>query len=375
MKKLLLIPALFATLATANEYKYEISPMIGYDMVEGNVGIKDDDHFLGALELQYNYENSKISPEVSVLYSPSADYQGGGDTSITRTLVNGVYSFDKIGKIAPFAKAGLGYEFVGTEIKNQNEDGVVADAGVGLKLPLAPSWSLKAEALYLAKVSDAHNANADNNFITMVGLTYSFGEKAQRVPKEEPQVQEVIEEVAVVVPEKDSDGDGIYDKLDKCPNTPANSTVGIDGCPISLDDDHDGVTNELDKCPKTPAGVAVDVNGCPVKINLSINFENNSHKVQESSFAKIDKFANFLKKYKDYSAEIVGYTDSVGSQAYNQKLSQQRADEVKRLLIQRGVESSRLKAVGMGELNPVATNATAEGRAQNRRIEANLTLK
>jgi OOP family OmpA-OmpF porin len=376
MKKTLLLPLLLAgTLFGASEYKYELSPMIGYNFNEGNIGLEDNGHFTGGVELQYNYPQSKIAAELSVLYSPDADYKGigTGDTSITRTLINAVYTFDNINSITPFAKIGAGYEFVSRDAKDYNEDGFVLDAGVGIKIPLTKEWAFKAEAIYLAKVDNRHNQYSDNNLIGLVGFTYSFGaQKTKTVPK----VVEVIEETVVIVekPKVDSDGDGIYDELDKCPNTPAGSTVDVNGCKIVLDDDNDGVPNNVDKCPDTPAGAAVNADGCPVNINFSINFENNSYTVKEASLAKIDEFANFLKKYKNYTAEIVGYTDSRGSEAYNKKLSQKRADEVKRLLIQKGVEASRLTAIGMGELNPVASNATAEGRAQNRRIEANLTL-
>ncbi|MEN4053390.1 MULTISPECIES: OmpA family protein [Sulfurimonas] len=375
MKRLLLLPALlFGSASFAVDARYEISPMIGYNLAEGNVGIKGDDHYLGALELQYNYKDSKISPEISVLYSPSADYDGGGDTSVTRLLLNGVYAFDKVGKITPFAKAGLGYEFVGTEVPNQNEDGLVLDAGAGLKVPFAPSWSFKAEALYLAKVSSAHNDNADNNLVAMLGLTYTFGAtQTKEVPKEEV-VEEVVEEAVIVAPKEiDSDGDGVYDALDKCPNTPAGSTVGADGCAISLDDDNDGVLNENDICPNTPAGEAVNSDGCPATVNLHINFENNSAEILSSSNAKLDKYADFLKKHTNYSAKIVGYTDSRGSESYNKKLSQRRAAAVMKALVKRGVDPSQLSALGMGEANPVASNETAEGRAKNRRIEAELT--
>jgi len=377
MKRLLLLPALLlGTASFADNGNYEISPMIGYNLAEGNVGIKGDDHFLGGLELQYNYKDSKISPEISVLYSPSADYDGGGDTSITRTLLNGVYSFDKIGDITPFAKAGLGYEFVGSERTNQNEDGLVLDAGAGLKVPFAPSWAFKAEALYLAKVSSAHNDNADNNLIAMVGLTYSFGAAPKEAPKEVVVVEKkevVVAPVVVVVAEKDSDGDGVYDKLDKCPNTPANSTVDVNGCPVSMDDDHDGVLNAQDICPNTPAGEAVNSDGCPATVNLQINFENNSAAILPSSNERLDRYADFLKKHTNYSAKIVGYTDSRGSESYNKKLSLKRATAVMQALVKRGVAPSQLTATGMGEANPVADNATAEGRAQNRRIEAELT--
>ncbi|SFV59301.1 Outer membrane protein A precursor [hydrothermal vent metagenome] len=409
MKRLLLLPALlFGTASFAADSNYEISPMLGYNLAEGNIGIKGDDHFLGGLELQRNYKNSKISPEISVLYSPSADYEDGGDTSITRFLFNGVYSFSKNAKMTPFVKAGLGIENVGNEIQKYNETGLVVDAGAGIKVPFTKALALKAEALYLAKVSDAHNKSADNNLIAMVGLTYSFGAEAKKAPKEVVEEKVVAQPeltpvVVVALVEKDSDGDGVYDKLDKCPNTPANSTVSVDGCPISMDDDHDGVSNAKDKCPNTALGTKVDTNGCdidadkdgvlnvndicpdtpigeavnsdgcPAKVNLQINFGNNSAAILSSSYAELDKYADFLKKYTNYSAKIIGYTDSRGSASYNKKLSLKRARAVMQALVQRGVNPSHLSAIGMGEANPVADNATAEGRAQNRRIEAKLT--
>jgi len=375
MKKRFLLPLLLAgTLIQASDYKYEISPMIGYNIAEGNLGLKDDNYFTGGLEAQFNTLGRKISPEFSLYHARGVDYTSGGKTQITRGAFNGVYTFKAINTIVPFAKLGAGIENITNE-RVANQTGMFLDAGVGAKIPFAQNWAFKVEALYLAKIGSTHNAHTDNNFMPLIGLTYSFGAQKVTSIAPEPKIEKVVEEEVVIEkPEVDSDGDGIYDALDKCPNTPANSTVDANGCKVFFDDDHDGVQNSLDKCPNTPTGVPVNVDGCPKTINLSINFENNSYDVQQSSFAKIDAFANFLKKYKNYSAEIVGYTDSRGSEAYNKKLSQKRAEAVRKLLIQKGVDTARLTAVGMGEVNPIASNATAEGRAQNRRIEANLTL-
>jgi len=393
MKKRVILSLLLAgTLVGANDYKYEISPMIGYNLSEGNIGLKDDGHFTGGVEAQFNTLKSKLSPEFSVLQSRGVNYKTGGDTQITRGAFNGVYTFEPTKNIVPFAKMGLGIENISDQ-NVANRTGMFVDAGVGLKVPLTKAWAFKAEAIYLAKVNNKHNKYSDNNLIGLIGLTYSFG--AYPSPK-------IVEKK----PKLDSDDDGVYDESDKCPNTPANTRVDSNGCKVFLDDDKDGIENSLDKCPTTPAntrvdsngcklfldgdkdgiensldkcpntpiGVAVNSNGCPVNINLNINFETNSYTVKEMSLTKIDDFANFLKKYKVYSAKIVGYTDSRGNNAYNKKLSQERADAVKKLLIEKGVDASRLTTIGMGEVDPIASNKTAEGRAQNRRIEANLTL-
>ena len=379
MKRLLLLPALLlgsASFADDAQFKYEISPMIGYNLSEGNIGMKNDGFFTAGLEVQANTPGSKISPELSVFYTPGADYDGGKkDTDILRVAFNGVYTFDKMDMFTPFAKLGAGYENVSDEVTS-NQSGFFADAGAGVKIPFAKSWALKAEAIYLAKIGNSHNQTVDNNLMALVGLTYSFGEVAKPAPKEEPKPV-IVEEVAIVavVAETDSDGDGIYDSLDKCPNTPAGSTVGVDGCPVVLDNDHDGVLNENDLCPDTPVGEKVDAHGCPIAIDLHITFANDSSVVPASADNILNKYAEFLKNNPYYSAKIVGYTDDRGSAAYNQKLSERRAKAVMNALIERGVNPAQLSAIGMGELNPVASNDTPEGRAQNRRIEAELTFK
>lgn len=352
MTKRFLLPLLLAgSLAQASDYKYEISPMIGYNISEGNLGIKDDGYFTGGVEAQFNTLGNKISPEFSVFHSHKVDYKAGGDTQITRGAFNGVYTFEKINTVIPFAKMGLGIENISNENRN-NQTGLFVDAGAGLKVPFTQNWALKLEAIYMAKIASNNAGDADSNLVGLVGFTYSFGaQKVKTVPKivkkEAPQVVEIIEEEVVE-------------------QEPVLKP--------KLDSDNDGVLDENDQCPNTPTDVVVSSNGCPVTINLHIDFNNNSYVVQKTSFAKIDKFANFLKKHKDYSAQIVGYTDNIGSDAYNNKLSLKRADAVKKLLIEKGVDASRLTTIGMGELNAIASNNTPEGRAQNRRVIANLTL-
>jgi OOP family OmpA-OmpF porin len=377
MKRLLLLPALLlgsASFADDTQYKYEISPMIGYNLSEGNINMKSDGYFTGGLEFQANTLGSKISPELSVFYTHNADYDKSmGKTDMTRVAFNGVYTFDKMGTLTPFAKLGAGYENVNDEIAS-NQSGFFADAGAGIKFPFAKAWALKAEAIYLAKIGNSQNQTVDNNLMALVGITYSFG----AMPKPAPEPVAVVEEtvvVAAIVADKDTDGDGIYDGLDKCPNTPAGSTVDIDGCPVVMDADQDGVIDAQDLCPNTPIGAKVDAHGCQADIDLHINFANDSAVIPASADALLNKYAIFLKNNPNYNAKIVGYTDSRGNTTYNHKLSERRAKAVMNDLIQRGVNPTQLSAIGMGEENPIATNDTAEGRAKNRRIEEELTYQ
>nr|WP_321267133.1 OmpA family protein [uncultured Sulfurimonas sp.] len=421
MKRLLLIPALLlGSMAVASDYNYEITPLIGYNIAEGNTDL--DNYATFGAEFQYNGLDSIIKPELSLLYS-KADYSvGSADTEVWRLALNGVYEYDKLGAVIPLAKAGLGYESMSKSYTGQtgNADSAFVDAGVGAKIPFSDTIALKLEALYMLKYNDNRY---DNNLAVLAGLNIAFGAKAQKA--------------APVVVDGDDDNDGVLNSKDKCPNTLAGKTVDADGCFVDGDDDKDGVLNSKDKCPNTlagktvdadgcfvdgdddndgilnsadacaatavgtavdasgcavdgdddkdgvlnskdicpntPAGEIVNSDGCPAKMNLHINFENNSFKVDAASEILVQKYADFLNTYNAYSTKIVGYTDSKGSEKYNQKLSQNRANVVKDMLIQRGVSADRVVAKGMGELNPIADNSTSEGKAKNRRIEAELT--
>ena len=134
------------------------------------------------------------------------------------------------------------------------------------------------------------------------------------------------------------------------------------------DSDHDGVIDALDKCPTTPAGDKVDSVGCSLTIALQVNFDTNSAHIKADSIAELDRFVAFLKDVPSVSGELQGHTDSVGKDAYNLRLSQQRAEAVKAYAVEHGIDAVRLTAKGYGETQPVADNATAEGRAKNRRV-------
>jgi len=170
----------------------------------------------------------------------------------------------------------------------------------------------------------------------------------------------------------DSDGDGVPNSADRCPNTPANVAVDASGCP--LDRDGDGVADYLDQCPNTPRGSTVDAKGCPLKIVVKdLNFASGSAVLTAESRAILDDVANGIKgnpAVKEIT--VTGYTDSQGAAAYNKTLSERRAKSVADYLKNQGLGGLTINAVGMGEENPVASNDTPEGRADNRRVEIDL---
>ena len=179
-------------------------------------------------------------------------------------------------------------------------------------------------------------------------------------------------------PDTDADKDGVVDRLDKCLNETEDldNFQDADGCPDN-DNDGDGFPDLTDKCPNNP-GVA-ETGGCPKTKEISrgqlilkgVNFESGKAVLLSGSFKVLDEIAESLREWPEVRVEVQGHTDNTGNAAKNQELSQQRAETVRQYLIQKGISSDRLTAVGYGQDRPVADNKTANGRAQNRRVELN----
>lgn len=184
-------------------------------------------------------------------------------------------------------------------------------------------------------------------------------------------------------PDEDNDKDGIADVLDKCPNDPEDidKFEDDDGCP-DIDNDKDGITDLKDKCPNEPETIngVDDDDGCPDEkkteprmpkhqILKGVNFKAGSAEMTFESFKYLDPIVQMLKDYPEIEIEIRGHTDSMGKYESNMRLSQMRAEAVRQYIIERGVDSTRLRAVGFGPSSPIADNRTAAGRAENRRIE------
>jgi outer membrane protein OmpA-like peptidoglycan-associated protein len=156
----------------------------------------------------------------------------------------------------------------------------------------------------------------------------------------------------------DEDGDGVFDRRDRCPGTPPNTPVRHNGCPF----------------PEyaSPAQVMeADEPAVPVRVELDVKFDFDKSVVKEGSHADIKSLADFMKQYPQTTTTVEGHTDAIGSDAYNQGLSERRANAVRDVLVeQHGIDVNRVSAVGYGESRPVADNDSESGRAINRRVEA-----
>ena len=173
----------------------------------------------------------------------------------------------------------------------------------------------------------------------------------------------------------DIDGDGIPNAENFCSLTPPGAAINKKGCP--LDSDGDDIPDYIDKCLDTSKNATVDGVGCPYAIPQSkpsplilenVYFESNSAELRTEVHAILDDVAAVLKKRSNIYVRIVGHTDNRGSKKYNIDLSKQRALSVMYCLIRKGVDPEILVPVGRGELLPIATNETAEGRQRNRRV-------
>jgi OOP family OmpA-OmpF porin len=169
------------------------------------------------------------------------------------------------------------------------------------------------------------------------------------------------------------------------------NTTNANLAKLTVDSDGDGVPDVYDKCPNTPAGTPVDGSGCPLPVRKpdvkvyvtkedkevvneavrNLEFDFGKATIREHSDESLNKLAQLMVA-KGFNLKLAGYTDNVGSVAANLKLSKARAEAVKTYLAQQGVDSSKIQADGFGKANPIATNATDAGRQINRRVEFSL---
>jgi len=283
------------------------------------------------------------------------DQPGGRTYDQTYVGANLLNVYNRDGGFQPFFLGGLG--FVANDLKqSDDEDNFYTNLGVGAFVPVFDDRAkLRGEVLYRWE-------NASSNYqdiILNLGVSIPFGKAA--VPAAAPPPPPPPAPV-------DSDGDGVFDDADRCPNTPPGVAVDATGC--EPDSDGDGVGDSIDKCPNTPAGAKVDETGCQIIIDLpGVNFRTNSDQLLDGADSVLDGAARTLADNPDLRVEVAGHTDSDGDANYNLDLSQRRADTVRNYLLGKNIEAGRISSRGYGEAQPVAENTTADGKRANRRVE------
>ena len=232
------------------------------------------------------------------------------------------------GSWTPYIVAGASMLDMSTD--NESHDDNRVNAGFGLRKALTPNLSVRGDVRAIRSVDDNQTEGSAN-----LGLTWTFGSVAEPM-MEEPVA--VVEEEVVVVEE-----------------------------PVILDGDMDGIADADDLCLSTPAGVTVDAKGCE-ELDTLVLFDFDSADLRAEDLATITQTGEFLQRNSTLNIKITGYTDSTGTDEYNQELSLERAEAVRQALTEEfGIDASRMELEGMGKADPVATNQTLEGREDNRR--------
>jgi OmpA-OmpF porin, OOP family len=333
-------------LANADEVgQWYLNPHAGGISVDNDRPVEDKDWLYG---LGFGkHINRGLSAEINLNGAQIGGGPGRGDLSLWHGSLDLLGVMNRGGRVSPYVSVGLG------SVRNDRSPGdnatdFMSQAGVGLFVKLwesadgSRSFSLRPDLK--ARWDDAGADGTLRDYIGTLGFQFSFGS-----PKPAP--------VAAPVPPP--------------PPPPAPAPAPAPTPPPPADSDRDGVLDNQDQCPNTPAGVAVDALGCPRKGSITlegVTFDVNSAQLTASSNQVLLDLARDLQKYPRLRIELQGHTDNSGSDAYNLRLSQQRADSVRLRLIESGVPSIQLIAKGFGESMPIESNNTPEGRALNRRV-------
>jgi OOP family OmpA-OmpF porin len=429
MKKitLLVLAVIFAVgtlLAQNADKKWAIGLGPGWDRNLDN----DDDNFMADF-----YFSRYLNPSFDLMLDTRTGFTGNawevGKVDVVNPLLNVRYKFSngyiikENSAVQPYLFAGVGYMW------DNKADGVTYDGGVGFKFPISPNTSLFIAASYVKGI-ESNEGGTD-------------------ITQDHMQMTSIIE---FGLGKNDADGDGVKDKKDECPDTPAGVLVDEKGCPLDRDGDgvpdykdecpdeagearfngcpdrdgdgipdkdddcpdepglakfngcpdtdEDGVPDSRDKCPNTPKGCPVDADGCPLDsdgdgvidcedkcptekgpasnngcpdwVELEVSemyFDFDKSKLKEDGKAELDKLASKLNASKEYDIVIGGHTDNTGTEAYNMKLSERRAQAVVKYLLMKGVNNAFVGSHNYGEDDPAVPNDSRSNRAKNRRAE------
>lgn len=332
-------------------------------------------------------DNWNLQALVSIAL-PKGDMVGVPDAEHTGYGLELQRVFQRSERFSPYFHMGYGLFNNDPDGTAKRTDGAMISAGLGFLLDIASSnVALRAEWKHREDFA-LSRSRGDNLF--SLGLQIPFGASTPKwVDSDGDGVEDGSDNCPntragakvdawgceiVIEPPRDSDGDGVIDDKDQCPGTPAGAAVDANGC--ELDDDGDGVVNRLDECPGTAPGVQVDIKGCEIKAEIKlegVNFETNSDRLLPGATNILDDAVATLKKNPSIKVEVAGHTDSDGAAAYNEGLSARRAKTVHDYLAAHGIAVSRMTVRGYGESQPIADNSTAAGKAKNRRVVLRIT--
>jgi len=382
------------------DIKYQVTPAVGFEV----------DYLGGKLSGDDSHPNAAgISPYSS--FSTTIHYAASLNTDI---IVGNISWHNNRSAIQPYLTSGVGtmnYTPVITSADGSTADfkttgnGSINEiywpVGVGLKFNIANGVNL--DLGYQVNFAFSENlegypyGGADDRFsYAHIGLEFALGSRSKpQLAVHNPvssmrqeylwQNQQTRTELETQLAAQRAQNDQLRTDL---------NTANANFAKLTMDSDGDGVSDFFDKCPNTPPGTKVDGSGCPLPVPVvqqpdtkvyiteqdkkvvseavkNLDFEFNKATIKPGSFPTLDRLADLLNT-KHFNLKLAGYTDNVGGAAYNLRLSKDRAQAVKDYLVGKGVSDSQIQSEGHGKSNPIASNKTAAGRALNRRVEFTL---
>lgn len=330
-----------ATVAIAEQGVY-VAPTIGYYVFDEDNDNNADDAFMYGLGLGYQVNNYfaveanffGLEPEVE---QSGFDVDGTEDIDTQYYRLGANFSLDLSVPWSPYLSVGYGKLEVDPQFSD--DDDWMMDVGVGIKQTINPALAVRSDVRALHSWD-----NEDTDYSVNLGLVYLFGAKLA-APPQVADASPVIEQPTTDECADDTDGDGVPDCRDRCPGSDARAAINAEGCYIK-----DQVIDSIE---------------------LKVLFDYDKAMVKPVYYPEIERVAKFMQQHPDTKADIEGHTDSAGSDVYNQKLSQRRAEAVRTVLMnQFNIAPHRLQAIGYGETRPIASNTTSAGRQANRRVVA-----
>lgn len=329
--------ALFSPSLFADAGQFYIAPGLQWMDFDDGTGLGDDaGYFIG-----FGYDlTDRISAELSS-FDLDTQTTGSNDVDMDSYKVDIFYTLGaNSGRWSPFVVGGVG----SSNLAGEND--TVWDLGGGINYKLSDNWTWRTA---LRSYINVNRDMEDNDFGIDTALVYRFGGNPSRpaaapAPAARPAAAAAPARTAPApAAAPDADRDGVPDSRDNCPDTPRNYAVDADGCPIPVEE--------------------------VARLELEVYFDFDRAEVKPEYFPELQEVSDFMVQYPDVIIELEGHTDSRGTDAYNLDLSERRAQAVRQVLIDRyNIQASRITARGFGESQPIASNDTDAGRAQNRRV-------